>query len=221
MLFIVSAENRALFGADIDQMHRQRKRVFVDRCGWRIPTVRDMEIDAYDRDDTIYLIAKETADAPVTGSLRLLPTDKPHLMRDVFSAACGGAPPRGPSIWEASRFCIAPEVRSRRARVGLVPQFICGVLETALLFGVERIVFATHRGLLPIVLDCGWSAMRLGASIPDGDDEITAVGACISPEGLRNVRRRFRITGPVTRFLTHARPLEANATHTVARRRSA
>jgi hypothetical protein len=36
--------------------------------------------------------------------------------------------------------------------------------------------------------------------LPDGDDEITAVVASITPEGLRAVRGRLGISGPVTRF---------------------
>lgn len=207
MLFIVTQENRELFRADIAEMHRQRKRVFVDRCGWSIPTVQDMEIDQYDRDDTIYLISK-SAPRTIEASLRLLPTEKPHLLSDVFSAACDGPPPRGPSVWEISRFCISPEVRSRRERAGVVPRFVCGVIETALLFGVELVTFATHQALLPLVLDCGWKVIALGRPIPDGNDSITAVAAAITPAALQKVRKRFGVPRPLTRYLTPAQPLD-------------
>jgi len=202
MIFIVTAENRALFGSDVTEMHRQRKRVFVDHSGWSVPVVRDMEIDSYDRDDTIYLLAKAAPEAPVIASVRLLPTIKPHLMVDLFRDACGGSPPCGPSIWEASRFCIAPEVRSHRARVRLVWDVVCGVIETSLLFGIDHVTFATHATLLSLVLDCGWDAAPLGPPLPNGDHEITAVAAAITPDGLRNVRRRLGIDEPVTRFVT-------------------
>lgn len=201
MIFIVTAENRAVFTSAVTEMYRQRKRVFVDRFGWNIPVVNDMEIDRYDRDDTIYLIAKSEPEGPVLASVRLLPTVGPHLMIDLFRNACGGNPPCGPSIWEASRFCVAPEVSSRRARIGLLWDVICGITETALLFGVERVTFATNGALLPLVLDCGWRVEPLGPPLPDGDDEITALAASITPDGLRNVRRRFGVPGPVTRFV--------------------
>jgi len=45
MLYIVTAENRRLFENDLIEMHRQRKSVFVDRFGWKVPVVGDMEID--------------------------------------------------------------------------------------------------------------------------------------------------------------------------------
>lgn len=202
MLFIVTAENRSLFADELAEMHRQRKRVFVDGLGWKVPVVDDREIDPYDRDDTIYLIAKSEPQGPVMASVRLLPTLGPHLMSDLFRSACGGEPPRGPTIWEVSRFCTAPGIASRRRRVGLLWEVICGITETALLFGIERVTFQSNGALLPLVLDCGWRAEPLGPSLPDGDDQITAVAASITPDGLQNVRQRFGVPRPVTRFVT-------------------
>lgn len=205
MIFIVNAENRRLFAPELHEMHRQRKAVFVDSIGWDIPVIGDMEIDRYDRRDTTYLIAKAEADSPqVLASVRLLPTIRPHLMNDLFLDACNGAAPCGPAIWEASRFCVNRGLRGRRARLALLWQMVCGVSETALLFGVEQITFVANAALLPLMLDCGWPAGVLGPTLQDGADEMTAVAASITPEGLRKVRRRFGIPGPVTRFAVPA-----------------
>ena len=201
MIYIINAENRSLFEADLAQMHRQRKAVFVDGLGWNVPVVGDMEIDDYDREDTTYLIAKaQPGGGPVLASVRLLPTTAPHLMTDLFLEACQGVAPRGPAIWEASRFYVNREVTSRRARLALLWEMVCGVMETTLVFGVEQITFVANAALLPLALNCGWLATPLGPTLPDGDDEITAVAVSITPDGLRNVRRRFGINGPVTRF---------------------
>lgn len=210
MIFIVNAENRSLFEPDLIEMHRQRKAVFVDDAGWSVPVVGDLEIDRYDRDDTTYLIAKTTADsAEVLASARLLPTTTPHLMSDLFLNLCLGAVPRGPAIWEVSRFCVNRRLRSRRTRLALLWEVACGVMETALLFGVEQITFVASSALLPLTLDCGWQAATLGPTLPDGDDAVTAVVATITPEGLRTARRRFGIASPVTRFPVPARRVAA------------
>lgn len=201
MIFIVNAENRRLFAPELCEMHRQRKAVFVDSIGWDIPVVDDMEIDCYDRNDTTYLIAKaELYSREVLASARLLPTVRSHLMADLFLDACQGVVPCGPAIWEASRFCISQELRGRRARLALLWQMVCGVSETALLFGVEQITFVANAALLPLMLNCGWAATVLGPTLQDGADEMTAVAASVTPEGLREIRRRFGIPGPVTRF---------------------
>lgn len=202
MIFIVTAENRACFEQDLLQMHRHRKAVFVDRIGWNVPVVDDLEIDAYDRSDTTYLIARTEHGSPILASARLLPTLNAHLMSDVFAHACDGSPPHGPAIWEASRFCAAPTLHSRRHRLQLLWEIFCGVMETSLLFGIERIIFSANAALLPLALQCGWRASALGPTLPDGRDQVTAVGVEVEPSGLRAIRRRFGIAGPITRFIT-------------------
>lgn len=201
MILIVNAENRSLFVSELFDMHRQRKVVFVDRQGWNVPVIGDMEMDDYDDADTTYLIAKaDSNSAEVLASARLLPTVRPHLMTDLFAQACDGRAPRGPYVWEVSRFCVNPEVASRRKRVQLLWEMACGVMETALLHGVEKVTFVANAALLPLALDCGWKCARLGPTLPDGDDEITAVVASITSDGLRAGRKRLGIDAPVTRF---------------------
>lgn len=200
MIVIVNPENRCCFQSDLLEMHRHRKAVFIDGIGWNVPVTDDMEIDSYDREDTTYLIARAEHDPQVLASARLLPTVTPHLMSDLFVHACNGAPPRGPAIWEASRFCTTPQRMSRRTRLNLLWQIFCAILETSLLFGVEEIVFTANAALLPLALHCGWQARVLGPTLPDGEDELTAVAVRITLEGLRTLRERFGIAAPITRF---------------------
>ncbi len=200
MVLIANAENRCLFGPDLEEMHRQRKVVFVDRAGWQLPVLADRETDAYDRTDTLYLLAKDAPGGGLLASVRLLTTTAPHLMSDLFAAACRGAVPRGPAIWEISRFCTAPTIQSRTLRLKLLWEMVCAVMETALVYGIDQVVFIANRALLPLAIGCGWDARVLGATLRDGRDEITAVIAAITPEGLRRVRERHCVPAPVIRF---------------------
>jgi len=209
MVYLINAENRWMFAADLVEMHRQRKAVFVDGAGWNVPVVDDMEVDRYDDGDTIYLISKaDTAHGPLLASARLLPTERPHLMSDLFLHACHQPAPRGPSVWEVSRFCVSPLV-CRSRRLALLWEMTCAVIETSLLFGVDCVTFVANRALLPLVLDCGWQAHTLGPTLPDGTDELTAVAAGITPQALQAVRMRYGVRGPVTRFPTPAVPIAA------------
>jgi N-acyl-L-homoserine lactone synthetase len=198
MIIVINPENRRPFESDLAQMYRQRKAVFVDRAGWKIAVVAGMEIDRYDRGDTIYLLAKDQPDGEVLASVRLLATTSPHLMDELFGAAHQDSIPRGPTVWEVSRFCTAPGVREREARHRLLWETICGVIETALLYGVDQVVFAANRALLPLALHCGWEARTLGPTILDGNDQATAVAAAITPSGLWRVRERHKVPVPVT-----------------------
>jgi acyl-homoserine lactone synthase len=200
MVFIANAENRQLFAPELEEMYRQRKVVFVDRAGWRVPVVANRESDAYDRPNTLYLLAKDASDGRLLASARLLTTTAPHLMSDLFAAACRGAVPRGPTTWEVSRFCTAPVIPGRPMRLKLLWEMICAVMETALVHGIDHVVFVANRALLPLAIGCGWDARVLGATLPDADDDITAVIAAITPEGLRRVRGRYGVPTPVIRF---------------------
>ena len=204
MIFLVNAENREQFAADLRDMHRQRKIVFVDRAGWTIPVLGDAEVDCYDRDETIYLLAKGGPDGQLLASARLLPTTGPHLMSDLFAAACRETPPRGPTVWEVSRFCTTPDLHGRGMRLGLLWEVICGVMEAALLYGIDQVIFAANRALLPLALDCGWDARTLGPALRDQEDEVTAVAAKITRAGLRTIRRRHGVPTPVMRLLANA-----------------
>jgi N-acyl-L-homoserine lactone synthetase len=83
-------------------------------------------------------------------------------------------------------------------------EIICGSLETALLFDVERLTFVANRALRPLALNCGWEALSLGSTQPDRHDEVTAIVAEVTRGGLRRVRERFGIPGPVIRFFPAA-----------------
>lgn len=204
VVFIANAENRCLFGPDLEEMHRQRKVVFVDRAGWRIPVLADRETDAYDRTDTLYLLAKDQPDGGLLASARLLTTMAPHLMSDLFAAACRDGVPRGPTIWEVSRFCTAPAIRNRAQRLKLLWEMSCAVMETALVYGIDQVVFVANRALLPLTMGCGWDARALGVTLPDAGDEITAVIAAITPAGLCRVRERYSVPAPAIRLPVRA-----------------
>lgn len=194
MIVVVDSGNRGHFAADISAMHRQRKAVFVDRAGWKVPVVADLEIDRYDLlEDTRYLLAKDEPHGPLLASARLLTTTGPHLMQELYPASHRAALPSGPTVWEVSRFCTAPGIGSRTRRLTLLWEIICGVMETTLAQGVDQVIFAANRALLPLALECGWKARTVGPTLTDGNDEVTAVVVAVTPEGLGNVRDRHGV----------------------------
>lgn len=200
MIHIVNAENRHLFRPALMEMHRQRKAVFIDEMKWGLNAPEGIEIDQYDAEDTTYLIEIAEPHAPVLASVRLLPTDRPHLLGEVFPHLCPQGVPRAPTIWEVSRFCPAPDTPKGAPRRQLLALMIAGIMETALLFGVERVTFVASTPLARIALKVGWRASALGPTARAGRDRVTAIGADIDPEGLRSVRERNGLSTPVTRF---------------------
>lgn len=85
-------------------MFRLRYEVFYERLRWDVDSLHGMERDSYDDCDPVYVISHGEVCREVTGCCRLLPTDGPYMIPDVFSETLRGAPaPRDPSIWELSR----------------------------------------------------------------------------------------------------------------------
>src|SRR3546814_13871676 len=111
-------------------MFRDRKQQFVDQLGWTVPVVAGQyEIDRYDGDDAHYLIAAD-ADGGHAGSMRLLPTIRPHLLADHFESLCDTEIPCGPHVMEITRLRLPSrlgrdgrrDVRNRRSVARLVGQ---------------------------------------------------------------------------------------------------
>src|SRR3546814_17323406 len=87
-------------------MFEERKRLFVGLLGCDL-SVQDArwEIDQFDDDDAVYLIAlDQTGDH--AGSLRLLPSNKPHILSELFPELCPAGVPTGPTTYEVTRLCL-------------------------------------------------------------------------------------------------------------------
>lgn len=200
MIHIITAENRHLFRHALMEMHRQRKALFVDEMKWSLDAPEGLEIDAYDAPDTTYLIEADAPRAPVRASVRLLSTERAHLLSEVFPRLCANGAPRGANIWEASRFCPAPNA-PREERRQLLALMIAGIMETGLLFGVDQVTFVASAALKPLALAAGWRVEALGPTLCHRRDRITAFAAEIDAAGLKRVRVKHGFDAPLTRFM--------------------
>lgn len=82
-----------------------RKRLFVDKLGWKLSTRADVEWDEFDGGDAEYCVVsyKDT----IVGGFRAIRTDRDYLAASVFpQLASLRAYPRQRDKWEISRFGI-------------------------------------------------------------------------------------------------------------------
>ncbi|TDI60404.1 MAG: GNAT family N-acetyltransferase [Alphaproteobacteria bacterium] len=99
-----------LYQRQIEEMFRQRYRVFVEILGWELPDVdhkRRLEIDQFDRADTVYLIVMKQGN--VVSASRMIPTTTPNMMSEVFPDLCQNGVPRDAGTWEWSRAHVNPD----------------------------------------------------------------------------------------------------------------
>lgn len=126
-------------------MFEARKRVFVDLLRWDVPVVGEKyEVDEFDTPDAEYLVLTDALGAH-RASTRLLRTDRPHILSDLFPFLCESEVPRGPTTREITRFCLEPALRSeqrRRARNQLVTWLTAHALGSGIT--AMRVVQALH-----------------------------------------------------------------------------
>lgn len=191
LVHIVSSVNRAGFAAQIAQMHRDRKRVFVDWLKWDVPVVEGQyEIDQFDTNDAVYLIDNDARTGRHLASMRLLPSSGPHLLQNVFPFLCDEPVPIGDDVMELTRFCVSPDVPKAEAPLLMTRMWIAAV-EYALLFGITRYTCVSHLERISILLSSGLDARPLGTPKDVGGQKVAAIVFTISPAALRDARLRY------------------------------
>ncbi|PQA87578.1 acyl-homoserine-lactone synthase [Hyphococcus luteus] len=158
MLFLIDRRNRDAFPEFLRSMHRDRKRMFVDIFGWRLAHDNGEERDAFDDDNATYLVLCDDVGCHVA-SVRLLRTDRPHLLDTLFSDLCEGEVPRGGDILEITRLCLPLRKKTRIAARNILAR---GIIDYAALAGVASYTAVCHMAFLSELLSAGWRCTPLG-----------------------------------------------------------
>ncbi len=172
MIKLIYGHERAQFPQLIDSMHRLRKSVFHERLKWDVPVSGDWEIDDFDDEDPLYVLVVDEEGA-VQGSLRLLPTTGPNMLRDVFSAITqDGGQVANPFVWESSRFCIRfsdnKDQRESTTISKATVELIAGMGEVGLLAGLDHVVTVYDAFLRRIIRQTGCNETLVGQPVRFG-----------------------------------------------------
>lgn len=171
MEFVVGTQN-ILPKNLLSRMADFRYRVFVDMLGWKLPCEVGRELDQFDRDDTLYVMALR--DGEMTGMARLLPTQRPYLLAEVFPQLMGEeALPSDASVWELSRFSA---VDTALSGVGAQRQFssplAVALMQCVLLHaaqrGVRSLITVSPMGVERLLRRSGFCVRRAAAPVRVG-----------------------------------------------------
>jgi N-acyl-L-homoserine lactone synthetase len=197
MVDVVTANNRHKFQEVVDAMHHDRKRIFVDSLKWNVPVVDGkFEVDQFDNADAVYLLALDETKKVHLGSVRLLPTTKPHLMDTVFPMLCDNGVPRGEDIWEITRFCTAPHLRGRQTWMAQ-SYLAVAMVEFGLLYGINRYTCLAETSFLSTVMAIGWECEPLGLPKEVNGETVGALLIKITPATLQLFRTKMGWRYPV------------------------
>ena len=143
MIIIVEAHNAEKYAHLLEQMFRQRARIFHDRLGWDVIVKDGKERDRFDDENPVYIIYTDDSGRKVKGSLRLLPTTGPTLLADFFSDTVPDAAHlAAPTIWECTRFCLDEDIWQTDKEDILFASTVLLVAlgDLAVLAGIESII---------------------------------------------------------------------------------
>jgi acyl-homoserine lactone synthase len=189
---VVTAANRARYGAEMEEVFRWRHRIYVEEKRWMEARPDGREMDQFDTDEATYLVALRGGD--FVASSRLRSFSQATLLGEVFPflAAVRGLPSL-PEEAEWTRMFVVPGVRERGHK-GVAAAMCCAVMEYCLEEGVTRIGGIQETYWLPRWMDYGWRVEPLG--LPQDIEGTSCLAAMfeVSQEALEGVRRSAGIS---------------------------
>jgi acyl-homoserine lactone synthase len=199
MIHVISAANHHLYEDVLEEHFRIRHDIFVEERQWetlRKPDKR--EVDRFDNEDTIYLLALEGR--RVIGGHRLYPTTKPSMMSEIFPhlAEVRGCP-SDPLVWEWSRYFI---VRNRRDG-NLNLRLMAAVQEFCLAEGIAKISAIMETWWLPRFQEAGFVVTPLGLPALVENAWTMAALIDVSRDTLRAINERTGLSSVIQRQGPH------------------
>lgn len=201
---VIKPGNRHLYGDIVESLFRLRHDVFVDERGWerlRRPDGRD--VDAYDDEHAIYLVALEGE--RVVGGQRLYPTLRPHMLSEVFPhLASRTGVIQSPDVYEWTRYFVVRERRGGRTDCRLLAALQAFCLDE----GISRVTAVVEAWWLPRWHQVGFRSRPLGLpEIVEGQPTLAAA-IDIAPESLASVRAFAGLKGPALGLAFPTQPLQ-------------
>lgn len=163
-----------------------RHEIFVELLGWELNTPKGIEQDQFDRQDTVYVIARNSENR-INGCARLLPTTKPYLLKEVFPELLNGlTPPSSSDIWELSRFAAADVSDASASPRGQMSSPIAiallkGAIQTASRLGAKRLITVSPLGVERLLRHAGFRSHRAGPAMVIGGHPLFACWIEVEP----------------------------------------
>jgi acyl homoserine lactone synthase len=172
MTRFVSGRRSQLPEALFHDLCRYRHEIFVQTLGWNLPPrgEKDLELDEFDGDDAVYVIALRD-DGAICGTARLLPTTRPYLLEMLFPELKQALPGRSPAVWELSRLAASTSDARvagltfeplNRTRVELSSALLAETVHVARSLGARTLIGAVSRPLVRRLRQLGVNTQRLG-----------------------------------------------------------
>jgi acyl-homoserine lactone synthase len=192
VLHLIDSTNRHLpkQQALLEASYCVRHEEYVKGRGWKALAKPDgREIDQFDTADATYLIWEDGGE--VLGGARLIPTNKPHLMSELFPQIVTLASvPRTSRVWELTRLYSTRGGSSQVNRRRVTGDVFSAMFELGIAYELEGISIVCDAFFVTRFLDMGMEVKPLG--LPTPYDE----GICIAVILPVNAKQLLIARGP-------------------------
>jgi N-acyl-L-homoserine lactone synthetase len=200
MIDLVLPDSRYSYAAALMEMHHDRKRVFVDTLHWSLPSPQCwLEVDDFDNEHAVYLLARSPQTGRHEGSVRLLPTTNRHMLGSLFTELCAGPVPVAEDCWEISRLVTPPPQVAGSSILKVHRLLALALVEFALINSIRSYTLVTEAHRVPALLSVGWLVVPLGLPSVCMGQRLQALQISVSEETLNQLHSRLRISGSVLR----------------------
>ncbi|MDB5767360.1 MAG: pmlI [Collimonas fungivorans] len=167
---VISGAAAELSSELFSKISSYRHKVFVETLQWKLETKDGAELDQFDHADTVYVVAQDNQ-GEVNGCARLLPTNQPYLLSEVFPQLLkGAAPPCTTEVWELSRFAAVDfskkhqkhETPLAQVSSSNAYQLLQASIDCAARRGAKRLITVSPIGIERWLLRGGFKAHRSG-----------------------------------------------------------
>ena len=173
MLKLIEGSYASFFPKEIDAMFRNRAETFSERLGWEVVVKEGHERDSFRRRKPSLSRVRRPDTEEYWGSLRLLPTTGPNMLRDVFPQLLDGDYIESATIWECSRICaVAAPGQPERNGGGVnyvLNELILGIGEVAVAAGLTQIAAVFDARMLRVLKAAGCNPEIIGTPQRIGD----------------------------------------------------
>ncbi len=178
----------------MDHMFFMRHKLFSgQRPKPAISLYQSEKKDQFDADGTQYLLALGL-DGELEGSVRLIPSKKPHLLRTIYPELClDNEVPICDTVWEMSRLFVSSKSRYTQSGVLLQGLLFCGILAYALENDITAITGVSDHYFLSKLLPMNLDLKSLGISKPIENDDLVAFQITIDKEALCIAQSYFKV----------------------------
>lgn len=184
MIRFIYADQLLQFPVLADSMFKDRAVQFKERLNWDVTVDENgWELDEYDQLNPLYIVWEDPSGRHA-GSIRIMPTVGRIMTNEHFLHLTDGVRISSPTIWECTRFCLAPGASSNVA-AGL----LAAGIEMGLRFGLTQAIGVIYTRVLPIYNRIGHRPDIIGTD--DGGRDSISVGVWeISESGRDEICRR-------------------------------